>query len=123
MHCINTNIAVAFLSLKIGIFCSCKDSLSKFPQSYVVYQISSAHCNACYIGETKRHLKTRIEEHLGKIKICKYSNIYKLIHIEGKLVIDCDNSHLRLKLEAMNMTWKMPILNKQIKHVNLTISV
>ena len=45
-----------------------KDPISKFLQSYVVYQFTWAGCNACYIGETRRHLKTSIEEHLGKGK-------------------------------------------------------
>ena len=60
-YCKNTNIVVAFPPLKIGSFFSCKDSISKFLQSYVVYQFTCAGCNACYIGETKCHLKTRIE--------------------------------------------------------------
>ena len=67
-YCKNTNIVVAFSQLKIGSFFSCKDSIPKFLQSYVVYQFTCAGCNACYIGKTKRHWKTRIEEHLGKDK-------------------------------------------------------
>ena len=130
-YCKNTNIVVAFLLLKIGSFFSCKDSIPKFLQSYVVYQFTCAGCNACYIGETKRHLKTRIEEHLGKDK---NSQILKHLQENPRYrevsnsdcfdVIDRDNSHFRLLLkEAMHITWKKPILNKQIKHVTLTISV
>ena len=45
-----------------------KDSIPKLLQSYIAYQFTCAGCNACYIGETRSHLKTRIEEHLGKDK-------------------------------------------------------
>ena len=86
-YCKNTNIVVTFSPLKIGSFFSCKDSIPKFLQLYVVYQFTCAGCNACCIGETKPHLINRIEEHLGKIKICIYSNIYKNIHILEKLLI------------------------------------
>ena len=46
-----------------------KDSIPKFFQSYFVYQFTCAGCKACYIGETRSHFKTRIEEDLGKDKI------------------------------------------------------
>ena len=106
-----------------------KDSIPKFLQSYVVYQFTCAGCNACYIGETRSHLKTRIEEHLGKDK---NSQIFKHLQENPHCrqvsnfdcfdVIDRDTSHFRLQLkEAMYITWKKTILNKQIKHVTLTI--
>ena len=49
-YCKNTNIVVAFSLLKTESFFSCKDSIPKFLQSYVVYQFTCAGCNACYIG-------------------------------------------------------------------------
>ena len=77
------------------------------------------------------HLKTRIEEHLGKDKnsqILKHlqenSHCRQVSNFECFDVIDRDASHFRLQLkEAMYITWKKPVLNKQIKHVTLTISV
>ena len=106
-------------------------STPKFPQSYVVYQFTCAGCNACCIGETRSNLKKRIEEHLGKDK-----NSLLLKHLQENThckqvgnfdcfdVIDRDTSHFRLQLkEAMHITWKKPILNKQIKHFTLTIFV
>ena len=35
-------------------------------RSRVVYQFTCAGCNACYVGETFRHISTRIREHLGR---------------------------------------------------------
>ena len=55
-YCKSTNIVTAFSPLRIGSFFSCKDSVPKFLQSYVVYQFTCAGCNACYTGKTKRHL-------------------------------------------------------------------
>ena len=66
--CKSTEIKIAYSPLKIGSFFSLKDRLPKLLQSYVVYRFTCAGCKACYIGETKRHLTTRIEEHLGKDK-------------------------------------------------------
>ena len=62
------DIKIAFSPLKLSSFFSFKDTLPKSLQSYVVYQYTCAGCKACYVGETKRHLSTRIEEHLGKDK-------------------------------------------------------
>ena len=41
-----------------------KDPIPKFLKSFVVYKFVCPGCNACYIGETTRHLSTRIKEHL-----------------------------------------------------------
>ena len=108
-----------------------KTCIPKFVQSYVIYQVTYVGCNACYIGKTKGHLETRIEEHVGKDK-----NLQILKHLQESPhftevsdfdcfdVIDCDTSHFRLQLkEVMHITWKKPILNKHIEHVILTISV
>ena len=85
--CKNIDINIAFSPLKLSSFFGCKDTLRQSLQSYVVYQFTCAGCKACYNGETKRHLNTRIEEHFGKDK---KSHIYstskkKLILIVLKL--------------------------------------
>ena len=108
-----------------------KDYIPKFLQSYVVWQFTCAGCNTCYTGETRSHLKTRIEEGLGKDK-----NLQILKHLQENPhcrqvrnfdcfdAIDRDTFHFRLQVkEAMHITWKKPILNKYIKHFTLTISV
>ena len=50
---------------KLSHFFSYKDVTPKALQSMVVYKYSCAGCNACYIGQTSRHLATRIAEHKG----------------------------------------------------------
>ena len=106
-------------------------SIPKFLQSYVVYQFTCAGCNACYIGKTKSHLKTRIEEHLGNdnnSQILKHlqenTHCRQVSNFDRFDVIDRDTFHFRFQLKkAIHITWKKPILNKQIKHVIQIISV
>ena len=42
-----------------------KDGIPLALRSNVVYQFKCSVCNATYIGETTRHYKTRISEHMG----------------------------------------------------------
>ena len=46
-----------------------KDLLPKERNTNVVYQLKCNDCNASYIGQTKRHLYTRIKEHCNNIKL------------------------------------------------------
>ena len=50
-------------SLSIGSFFRYKDIIPKLVRSYVVYKYSCAQCSATYVGESTRHLQTRICEH------------------------------------------------------------
>jgi len=46
-----------------------KDSNNLFNNNNVVYEISCSDCNASYVGQTKRQLKTRIKEHCNNYKL------------------------------------------------------
>jgi len=46
-----------------------KDKLSKTDRTNIVYKIDCNKCDATYIGQTKRHLNTRIKEHINNIKV------------------------------------------------------
>lgn len=45
-----------------------KDYLNNLRQTQLVYKINCSNCDATYIGQTKRHLLTRIKEHQSDIK-------------------------------------------------------
>jgi len=45
-----------------------KDMLPLNMRTNVIYKIDCMDCNACYVGQTKRHFKTRIKEHKNDIK-------------------------------------------------------
>ena len=85
---LDIDIKIAFSPLKLSSFFSCKDTLPKSLQSYVVYQFSCEGCKACYVGETKRHLNTRIKDHLERIKNLIYTYTSKKIHnAKDKLIL------------------------------------
>jgi len=123
-------IKLAFSSFKVGSIFSVKDPVPLDLSSRVVYKFSCAGCNACYIGETSRHLSTRIREHLSRDR---NSLVYQ--HLEQSKacrclanencfsIVDCAPNKLQLMLkEAMHIKWENPTLNKQLKHADLTLS-
>ena len=52
-------------SNSVGNFFKFKDRVPTSLQSNLVYRYTCPQCNACYVGETSRHLRTRIAEHRG----------------------------------------------------------
>ena len=134
---VNVGLSFSFLnfaeSLIISKIFRLNISLSRIKslQSYVVYQFTCAGCKACYVGETKRHLNTRIEEHLGKDKKSHiYSHLQENPQCQEKVNSDCfeiidrASSYFKLQIkEAMHINWKKPELNKQVKHAGITISI
>ena len=105
--------------------------MPKYLRSFVVNRFTCPGCNASYIGETTRHLTTRIKEHLetdSKSHIFKHLDINRkceeLRNAECFEIIDSATSSYRLKLkEAMYITWEKPSLNKQVKHVSISITI
>jgi len=45
-----------------------KDKLNANRNTEVVYKINCKNCNQAYIGQTKRHIETRIKEHRNNIR-------------------------------------------------------
>ena len=120
------SLKIVFRPFKVGDLFSAKDAIPKLLRSFVVYKFVCPGCNVCYIGETTRHLSTRIEEHLEKDK---KSHIFKhhckiLSTPDCFQIIDSASSKFRLKLkEEMHITWTKPSLNRQLKHVSISITV
>jgi len=63
------NVKLSFYSLnKLDrIIRAQKDRLPDYSKKNVVYKISCYNCDATYVGQTKRKLKTRITEHRNQI--------------------------------------------------------
>ena len=129
--CKNTNVKIVFSPFKLQDLFPSKDCLPVALKSFVVYKFTCAGCQSCYIGETKRHLPTRIKEHLQtdtKSHIIQhlneYSNCKDLCDDSCFIIIDHASSSFRLKLkEALHIIWLKPVLNKQKNHVSITILV
>ena len=107
--CKSTNIKIAFSPFKVGDLFSVKESVPKYLRSFVVYIFTCPCCNASYIGETTRHLTTRIKEHSETdskshifIHLNTNRNCKELCDTECFEIIDSATSSYRLKLkEAM----------------------
>lgn len=81
----NTNIRLSFFSLnKLKKFIRAhKDNIPKKCKNNVVYKLNCSDCDASYVGQTSRMLKTRISEHRSQINrsVTNYSVItnYRLL--------------------------------------------
>ena len=128
-YCGGLNIRIVFQSFKIGSMFSPKDHLTL--KSRVVYLFKCGGCGSSYVGETFRHLNTRIREHL-----ITDSNSHIFRHLQGSAqcktlsddacftVLDSADTNYSLKLkEAMHISWIKPNLNGQIKSENLSLYV
>ena len=87
---------------------------------FLVYKFTCTSCSSSYIGETRRHFKTRIEEHIkkdNKSHIFKNLLQHALTHIILCLeIIDKTNNKFDLKP-------RKPNLNAQQNHIALTFSL
>jgi hypothetical protein len=52
-------------SCRLSSFFPFKDRIPIALRSHVVYQFTCQCCNALYVGQTRRHINTRISEHMG----------------------------------------------------------
>ena len=95
-------------------------------QSYVVYKFTCGCCNASYIGETSRHLSTRVKEHLESDK---ESAVYKHLHAKTRqsrlckrksnadsfIILDKAATKYQLRIkEGMYIKRDTPELNKKV---------
>ena len=129
-YCRDLDIRLAFSSFKVRSIFGAKDPIPTKLRSRVVYKFSCASCNSCYVGETCRHFATRVREHLVTDR---NSHIFK--HLESSescknacseecfTILDSAPSPYQLRIkEAIHIGFEKPCLNKQLYHVNLTLS-
>ena len=80
-----------------------------------------ASCNASYVGQTCRHLATRIDKHFGKDKkspifqhLMTSKDCLDICSKDYFSVLDTANTKHQLKTkESLYITWLKHILNKQ----------
>ena len=107
-----------------------KDPTRKCLNFFVVYKFVCPSGNICYIGETIRYFSKRIKKHLEadkKSHIFAYlvnNEIYKVLSTENCFeIIYSASTSFRLKLkETLHIIWKKPSLDKQQKHVSISIT-
>ena len=118
----NINVKLIFSTFKVGQYFSLKDKIPSDLSAFVVYKFTCSSCNACYIGETARHMRTRVDEHLHSDT---NSHVYKHLQENPTCKLKCDSScfsvvdhasskyQLRIK-EALAIKRHNPDLNKQV---------
>ena len=74
MYCKDLQIKLPFTSFKIKTLSTAKDCVPRSLRSSIVYKFTFTECDSVYVGETSRHLSTRVREHLFSDK---NSHIYK----------------------------------------------
>ena len=67
-----------------------KDICPHTSKSNVIYKISCNNCDASYVGQTGRQLKTRITEHRNHIIIIRDNTSVRSIITEHRLQFDHD---------------------------------
>ena len=121
------NLVILFKNpLNIQSLFHFKDRIPDLLKSNVVYKYECAQCDASYIGETTRHLKTRAAEHrgvsarTGKPISRSHSNILEHAMITGhnvleqnfKIITTTQPDVLRIS-ESIHIKEKAPNLNSQ----------
>ena len=95
----------------------------------VVYKFICKSCDVVYIGETRRHLSTRVRVHLRSDK-SSHVNLHINRNQECKArsdescftIIDSDRSRFKLKIkEGIHISAQKPSLNAQLTHEALTL--
>ena len=122
------SVNLVFIPYKIGSMLSTKDKIPSFLKSMVVYKFICATCNACYVGETARHLSTRIKEQLKTDKmlyiyqhLSSNQNCFNCCTDDCFPILDYALTKCQLMIkEALYMKRLESVLNKQKKTLKIT---
>ena len=108
----NFNVQPIFNSFKIKNHFSYEHPIPDDLKSFLVYKFTCASCSSSYIGETCRHFKTRIEEHIKKNN---KSHIFNHLHS----TTTCFDSHNFLSFKIIDKTSsKFDLKIKEAFHIN-----
>ena len=101
IHCfnkslINGEIIPVFKTMKTAHFIHRKDRVSSCLASNIVYKFACEHCDKCYIGETTRHLQTRIREHLSGRPIPSEITLHNHVNFEQSFSVIARTNKTRI---------------------------
>ena len=95
-----------------------KDAIPDMKKSNVVYCIPCAECPVTYVGETKRKLCKRVDEHMRAVRMADFNSSALAEHAwnaghrvdwsEVTILDQHENLHVRLTLEACHIR-KQPL--------------
>ena len=82
-----------------------------------MYKITCSGCNSTYVGQTVRHLATRVDEHrigdspVGQhLLVCK-KEVGGTAELKSEIIDQTANTHKLLPLEALNIWSERPKIN------------
>ena len=108
------NIVMTLRKLKT-VLPSLKPPTEKMLKSGVVYKLTCPSCTACYVGETTRHLQTRVKEHIQKkgpmkthLGLCDTTLVDDSVEI---LQASARGESYLLTLEALHIKELKPAIN------------
>ena len=123
------HISIRFVfrpTCRLSDFFPFKDRIPFAMRSHVVYKYKCQCCGALYVGQTRRHIHTRISEHMGvssktgnKLSVWQMSAVLTDHHLSGHNISDSDftiltsgNSKFDLEMrESLLISKLKPILN------------
>ena len=79
-----------------------KDSVKKLEKPSVVYKLKCDKCNASYVGETKRALMFRVEEHKADIEKQNFNKVVQR---------HCTHSHNKKPEKVQILDFKLTLTN------------
>ena len=123
------HISIRFVfrpTCRLSDFFPFKDRIPSAMRSHVVYKYKCQCCGALYVGQTRRHIHTRISEHMGvssktgnKLSVSQMSAVLIHHHLSKHTISDSDftiltsgNSKFDLEMrESLLISKLKPILN------------
>ena len=96
---------------------SLKTSFARELRSKVVYKLTCSGCNSTYVGQTVRHLATRINEHrkgdspLGQHLLECNKEVGGTAELKSEIIDQTANTHKLLTLEALHIWRERPKIN------------
>ena len=123
-------------SFRLSNFFPLKDKIPCELRSHVVYLYKCQRCGALYVGQTRRHIHTRISEHMGnspltgkKRSVSTMSGILAHIHTtkhqispsDFKILFTASSEADLLIRESLFISKLNPILNAKIRSTPLDL--
>ena len=98
---------------------SLKCSFDKDPKSHVVYELTCNGCKSIYVGQTCRHITTRVAEHAmadSPMGVHAIECNGEQTALQWKILDQCNNQIKLMTLEALYIRTLIPAINTRDKN-------
>ena len=106
-----------------------EDTIRRKLRTCVVYRFLCADCNTCYVGETSKHLSTRVREHLVSDRTSYiFGHLHNSPQCRTLCSDDCfnilDHASTNFQLKIKEATHRnLLLIRDQLHRVNLKLSL